>query len=538
MLLGWIDRLRAARHYSVGEGSRFGPWMLLAALAVTIVTGYVALAGGALWREHDRTREEAERNAQNLARLVAGVVGYAMENVSRELELIAHTLVPQARTLTIPPPLTAVAVLDGDGAPLAGDPALAALPAARAAVRAVERHRSLGVTPGPLEADGKPTLLFTRHTSQGLVVAAMPARALSRLLDAVDLPGIEDVDIVLADGTPVLQAAHPAGSADGARLVVHQAVSGTGLAVALSQPWSAIFAGWRSTAVEAAVVGVAVATGVLVLAVALLLWMHRLQAAEEARRAAEAASRAKSDFLALMSHELRTPLNTVLGFAEMIRDRAWGAAAEDRYVEYAGDIHAAGTHLLAVLNDVLDLAKIEAGRMTLHPEPLSATDLAMACFRLSSGQARTSGVEITVSAVDATIPLYADPRAARQMIVNLLSNACKFTPPGGTVRLDIRDAPRGGTLVTVSDTGCGMTPDGVVKALQRFGQIDNLMTRAQIGTGLGLPLVKGLVELHGGTLAIDSTPGQGTCVTLAFPPPPLAVAAKAALDLTGPPSSV
>ncbi|HYH39420.1 MAG TPA: HAMP domain-containing sensor histidine kinase [Azospirillum sp.] len=505
-----------------------GPWALLAALAVAIVAGYVALAGGALWREHDRTREEAARNAQNLARLVAGVVGYAMENVSRELELIAHGMSTQSRAPAVPPPLTAVAVLDGDGALLAGAPGLAALPAARGALRAVEGGR-LGVHAGPPGPEGQPMLLFTHRAPQGLVVASMPARALNRLLRSVELPGLEGAHIALSDGTPVVGAARPANGDDEPRLVVRQAVSGTGLVVSLSQPWSAILAGWRATAVEAALVGVAVATGVLVLTVALFLWMRRMQAAEEARRAAEAASRAKSDFLALMSHELRTPLNTVLGFAEMIRDRAWGPGAEDRYVEYAGDIHAAGTHLLSVLNDVLDLAKIEAGRMALHPEPLSAADLAQACYRLSSGQARASGVEIAVAVAEDAGPLYADPRAARQMIVNLLSNACKFTPRGGRVRLEIRDGPRGGMLVTVSDTGCGMTPEGIVKALQRFGQVDNLQTRAQTGTGLGLPLVKGLVELHGGSLAIDSTPGQGTTVTLAFPPPPLAVTAKAAL---------
>ena len=501
------------------------PSALLAGLAVAIVAGYVALAGAALWREHERTTLEAERNAQNLARLVAGVLGYAMENVTRELELIAYTLALQDRLPPIPPPLSAVAVLAPDGTLRAGDPALAA--------RLVPQGAGgrLGVDPAAPNADGAPMLVLTHHAPQAVVVAGMPARALHRLLDSGDLPGLEGVDIALADGTSLLRVPRAAAASDEPRLVVTQAVAGTGLVVSLSQPWSAILAGWRTTVVEAVAVGMAVATGVLALTVALFLWMRRMLAAEEARRAAEEASRAKSDFLALMSHELRTPLNTVLGFAEMIRDRAWGANAEDRYVEYAGDIHAAGTHLLSVLNDVLDLAKIEAGRMTLHPEPLAAADIAQACYRLSSGQARASGVEIAVTVEETAGPLYADPRAIRQMIVNLLSNACKFTPRGGCVRLEIRDAPKGGTLVTVRDTGVGMTLEGIAKALQPFGQVDNLLTRAHAGTGLGLPLVKGLVELHGGGLTIDSAPGQGTTVTLAFPPPPLAVTARAALRL-------
>ncbi|WP_448189012.1 sensor histidine kinase [Azospirillum sp. sgz301742] len=496
------------------------PWALLAALAVAIVTGYVALAGGALWREHDRTVHEAERNAQNLARLAAGVAGYALENVAREMELVAHTPASPVRA-----PLSAVAILAPDGTLRAGDPALAALPAVREAARSPSGR--LGVHPLPRIAESAPNeppmLVFTHRAPDGLVVASMPTQALQRLIDAVDLPGQGGIDIGLPDGTPLLRTPRPTAAAgDAPRLVVHQDVAGTGLVVSLSQPWSAILAGWRATAMEAALVGVAVATGVLALTVALFAWMRRMQAAEEA-------SRAKSDFLALMSHELRTPLNTVLGFSEMIRDRAWGAGAEDRYVEYAGDIHAAGTHLLSVLNDVLDLAKIEAGRMTLHPEPLCARDVAQACYRLSSGQARASGVEIAMSVAENAAPFYADPRAARQVIVNLLSNACKFTPTGGTVRLEFRDAPGGGTVVTVSDSGVGMTPEGIVKALQRFGQVDNLLTRAQTGTGLGLPLVKGLVELHGGSLSIDSTPGRGTTITLAFPPPPPTVTARTAL---------
>ena len=503
------------------------PWALLAGLAVAIVAGYVALAGAALWREHDRTMQEAERNAQNLARLAAGVLGYAMENITRDLDLIAHTLASQDRLPPVPPPLAAVAVLAPDGTLRAGDPALAARPASQGS-----GGGRLGVDPPAPNADGPPMLVLTYHAPQAVVVAGMPARALHRLLDAVDMPGLEGVAIALAAGTSLLRAPRPAATGDEPRLVVTQAVAGTGMVVSWSQPWSAILAGWRTTLVEAVVVGMAVATGVLALTVTLFLWMRRMQAAEEARRAAEEASRAKSDFLALMSHELRTPLNTVLGFAEMIRDRAWGANAEDRYVEYAGDIHAAGTHLLSVLNDVLDLAKIEAGRMMLHPEPLAAADIAQACYRLSSGQARASGVEIAVTVDETAGPLHADPRAIRQMIVNLLSNACKFTPRGGCVRLEVRDAPKGGTLVTVSDTGVGMPPEGIAKALQPFGQVDNLLTRAHAGTGLGLPLVKGLIELHGGSLTIDSAPGRGTSVTLAFPPPPLAVTARAALRLT------
>lgn len=294
----------------------------------------------------------------------------------------------------------------------------------------------------------------------------------------------------------------------------------TTMAVAVAASGAGVVGGavWRERDPTVTGAVLLAAAAVAVLTAVLVLWMRRLEAAEVARRAAEDASRAKSDFLALMSHELRTPLNTVLGFAEMIRDRAWGtgAQAEERYVEYAGDIHAAGTHLLDVLNDVLDLAKIEAGRMCLSPEPIDAADLGQACLRLNSGQARASGVTVCFEVAPGTGALHADPRAAKQMVLNLLSNACKFTPRGGTVRLEIRDVP-GGAQVAVSDTGVGMTAEEIATALQRFRQVDNLLTRQHAGTGLGLPLVKGLVELHGGTLAIASIPGTGTTVTLTFP---------------------
>jgi len=291
------------------------------------------------------------------------------------------------------------------------------------------------------------------------------------------------------------------------------------VAVAASAAGVAGGAAWREHHPSFPGAALLAAIAVAALAAVLVLWMRRLEAAEVARRAAEDASRAKSDFLALMSHELRTPLNTVLGFAEMIRDRAWGTGpqAEERYVEYAGDIHAAGIHLLDVLNDVLDLAKIEAGRMCLSPEPMDAADLAQACLRLNSGQARASGVTVCFEVAPGTGALHADPRAAKQMLVNLLSNACKFTPRGGTVRLEIHGLPGGGTQVAVSDTGVGMTAAEITTALQRFGQVDNLHTRQHAGTGLGLPLVKGLIELHGGTLAVASIPGTGTTVTLTFP---------------------
>lgn len=530
------------------------PWALLAALVVVIFAGYVALAGSTLWREHDATARNAERSALNTARLIARMVSYAVDDVRDELDLAAQSLKGHGHLPPPSSPLTAIAALTSDGRLMDGDEAVALLPAVRQAAASAEIGAFVMHAPARMDDNGL-IVPLTLRSHDGTIAAAMSMQVLQTLVDRVELSGQFSIDIGLADGTLLFRApyrpgttgAHDEGAplftdllsrapsgtgtvtqvrSDGSpRLVAYHTVAGTHLVVSVVQPWSAILAEWRDAAVDAAAIGVMVTAVVLALTVALFVWIHRMQAAEEAGRAAEEASRAKSDFLALMSHELRTPLNTVLGFAEMIRDRAWGADAESRYAEYAGDIHAAGTHLLSVLNDVLDLAKIEAGRMTLHPEPLDVHEVARACHRLSSGQAHASGVDIALSVATDVAPLYADPRAVRQMIVNLLSNACKFSQPGGSVRLGIRNAPAGGTLITVSDTGVGMTPEDIAGALQRFGQVDNLMTRAQTGTGLGLPLVKGLAELHGGSMIIDSSPGRGTTVTLTFPPPPPAAAA-------------
>ena len=278
-------------------------------------------------------------------------------------------------------------------------------------------------------------LVFRRPFPGGGVAAAVPTGALADTFTlATPEPGGR-IGVTLIDGTLVLQAPYAENwvgerfdpsrqiaemlrhrrsgtatvafdRADGSsHLIAYDTVRNAPFRVTLMRPWRTVLAGWRRTAVDAALAGAVGGVVVPTTLVMLFLWMRRVQAAEEARRAAEAANHAKSDFLALMSHELRTPLNSVLGFAEMIRDRAWGPNAVDRYVDYAADIHAAGSHLLSLLNDVLDLAKIEAGRMTLAPEPLDPAVLADACLRLAAGQARASGVSLDAAVAPGTGPL-------------------------------------------------------------------------------------------------------------------------------------
>jgi signal transduction histidine kinase len=235
-----------------------------------------------------------------------------------------------------------------------------------------------------------------------------------------------------------------------------------------------------------------------------------------AKEKAETASRAKSEFLANMSHELRTPLNAIIGFAEIIKKRTFGAASE-RYVEYAGDIHNSGTHLLGLINDILNLSKLEAGKFQLQEENVDLELAIAACTNLIEVAAREANIRLSVTLDPEALTIRADDRRLRQVLINLLSNAVKFTPDGGSV--SVRSFRRnGGLAISVSDTGIGMAPENIPKALAPFDQIERKVRRKQEGTGLGLPIAKQLVELHGGTLSIESTVDVGTTVTFLLPP--------------------
>ncbi len=237
-----------------------------------------------------------------------------------------------------------------------------------------------------------------------------------------------------------------------------------------------------------------------------------------AMREAEVASRVKSEFLAAVSHELRTPLNAIIGFSDMIRTATHGEIANERYREYIGDIHDSGQHLLELINDILDLSKIEAGKDELARQPVVIAENARSAITLVRQRAREGGVAVTLDIAPGLPALDADPRRLKQVFVNLLTNAIKFTPRGGTVTLAARRVADRGLELSVADTGIGIAPEDIPKALSQFGQIKKDPEFAQEGTGLGLPLSKAIVESHGGTLVIESEVGVGTVVKLRFPP--------------------
>ncbi|WP_296718051.1 ATP-binding protein [Tistrella sp.] len=237
----------------------------------------------------------------------------------------------------------------------------------------------------------------------------------------------------------------------------------------------------------------------------------------EAKETAELANRAKSEFLANMSHELRTPLNAVIGFSEMIALETLGPVGNPRYLEYAHDITESGGHLLAVISDILDMSKIEAGRLDLDERPVDLRAMASRARGMVQARADAGGITLETELPPGLPPVLVDERRMKQVLLNLLSNAVKFTEPGGRVTLAAVPGRDGGMDITVTDTGIGIAPEDLPKVLTPFGQIESALSRRFEGTGLGLPLSKAIVELHGGRLLLDSRPGQGTTVTVHLP---------------------
>ncbi|NWH08453.1 MAG: HAMP domain-containing histidine kinase [Alphaproteobacteria bacterium] len=230
------------------------------------------------------------------------------------------------------------------------------------------------------------------------------------------------------------------------------------------------------------------------------------------------ANASKSQFLAQMSHELRTPLNAIIGFSELMNAELFGPLGNDRYREYTADIMKSGQYLLNLINDLLDLSKIEADKYELYEQPLDIQQVLAAAARMVEARAKAEGVVLVIAVPLEGVRLHADERAVKQMALNLLSNAVKFTDKDGEVKLSALIEPDGRLAVTVSDTGIGMHKRDIPKALSAFGQIRNDKTvYTADGTGLGLPITQALIDLHGGTLVIDSVYGRGTTVTLRFP---------------------
>jgi PAS domain S-box-containing protein len=244
---------------------------------------------------------------------------------------------------------------------------------------------------------------------------------------------------------------------------------------------------------------------------------HREEQLRKALIDATAASKAKSEFLANMSHELRTPLNAIIGFSEMMEAEIFGSIGSERYRNYIRDIHSSGQHLLGIINTVLDLARIEAGKIVLDEATIVIDELVEGCVVLVHEKMMRGRIDLALDIEPGLPALRVDPVRMKQVLLNLLSNAVKFTKPGGTVTLAAMTSAEGGLRVEVRDTGIGMNPLDIPQAFEPFGLVHAAHSRAYEGTGLGLPLSKMLVEEHGGRLTLTSTPGIGTVATVTVP---------------------
>ncbi len=232
---------------------------------------------------------------------------------------------------------------------------------------------------------------------------------------------------------------------------------------------------------------------------------------------AETANASKTAFLANMSHELRTPLNAILGFSEIIAQECFGPVGSERYKDYAGDIHSSGAHLLSLINDLLDIAKIEAGRMEISPNPLETRRTFDIALKLSGAKASEKHQILTIDVAPSCPPLFADERALRQILINLVSNAVKFTPQGGRIEVVASAARDGAFQIMVRDNGPGIPREKLDNIFTPFSQVDNRYDRQAGGTGLGLALVRGLAELHGGRAWIESDQGAGCAAFVVLP---------------------
>jgi signal transduction histidine kinase len=218
-----------------------------------------------------------------------------------------------------------------------------------------------------------------------------------------------------------------------------------------------------------------------------------------------------------MSHELRTPLNAIIGFSEIMRDELLGPLGDKRYRQYARDIHSSGAHLLEIINDILDLSKIEAGKHELIEETVELPSIVKGCFLLLAERAQSGDVALIQRLPEDVPVLRADPRKIKQILLNLLANAVKFTPAGGSVTVTAAREPDGGIALSVTDTGIGIASEHFERVMAPFGQVDGGLGRKYEGTGLGLPLARAFTELHGGKLELASSPGEGTRVTIRLP---------------------
>jgi signal transduction histidine kinase len=508
----------------------------VATLAAIVIAGFAALAtvgASDRWSDEARATRQAMTTAADTARAMLDRQQRGLD----QLAAIAATS-PDApaqlfldRVSSLAPGIRAAALFDSTGMLLlrsaAGvnasgldEGALAALGAQAATEAAAQPGAAMLVTQavrdGALAALARPW--FDADGNIGGIV-----------LVAIDRSAFPELDLVRTDGAPLFSDVAKPDSA-GARTI---ALADFPLLLRYRPPpltFQALHRAWPFVAI--AVIGVTAVLSLLALLVARLHGAEReivrqagieralrdeLAAVAVAAGRTDELSRTKSQFFAQVTHELRTPLNAILGFTETIRQEMFGPIANSRYREYAGLINDAGSHLLSLINDLLDNARLEAGKMEISPIRISAAALARSALDLVELQAEGRDITLTDRGLATCPDLNVDPRAMKQVLVNLLSNAIKYTPPGGRIDVGFAARPDGSVAIEISDSGIGMSTEDLRVAFEPFGRAGAVEARRQQGTGLGLSLARALVRLHGGELTLASRLDSGTTATVTLP---------------------
>jgi signal transduction histidine kinase len=516
-----------------------------AALAIVLIGAFVGLAA-ADWSE--RHAAAVRRHDAVVAR-VSTSVHNALDQDTRLLDLLVNDSgaggAPAAQNLlnvapALVPGVQAAMVLDRDGTVAAKIPdaptgrALDTIAGEARAALAMPNPPALYVSRPVHDADrGLDLIGLARPAHDGLAIVAIDATS---FVAAETLPH-GALTISRDDGMPLFRSGPFRSGDNDAASTEAAAVPAYPLEVSYGRLTSAMWREWRAVWLRN---GAAVGLAGLI-ATLLAAWLDRrrrhatmrdaeMQAREAvalrkdvaelaaAAKSADETSRAKSRFFAQVTHELRTPLNAIIGFSETIRGEMFGPVANPRYVEYAALIHDAGGHLLSLINDLLDVSKLEEGKMEIAPIRVSAAALARSTLDLVELLARDGHIALSAAGIDTCPDLTVDPRAAKQVLVNLLSNAIKFTPAGGRIDLGFCGRADGAVVITVADSGIGMSSEEIGLAFEPFGRSAGEFAASAQGTGLGLPIARALVRLHGGELSLTSAPGRGTIVTVVFPP--------------------
>jgi signal transduction histidine kinase len=521
------------------------PSWLISWPAVLIVASLVVVATAALLaQDYNQTREAGRLRADSLAKIAAAHLQQTLSAIDVSMQILDRPpaefqtagsrsdIEPiLARVVRIMPALSNMQVLNVKGNPAIGQGAGGGEQQKQDAIDATafayhRDHPGDGIRldwRGPLAAD----LLISRRISNrdgsfgGVITGHLDPTYFADFFAAL---GADHAALRLSDGTSLVDFGS-VGLGDG--ISAAQSLRGLPLSVDIDLDRHQIFASWygkRDVGVALAVsVILLLAGGVMALrhqltqAMDLAALTSRAAAESTARRRSEEVSRRKSDFVSQMSHELRTPLNAILGFSEVIKSGSFGPVGQPKYQEYADDIHYSAQHLLSVINNILDLSKVEAGKWQMIDDKVTLHELFEALKRLAGERAARENVELSIADLPPNLMLRGDKRTLVQIMLNLTINAIKFAGPDRQVNLDVQALADGSLAVVVADHGEGMTADELARAMRPFDAPMHGAKGAKQDTGLGLPLAAAFAELHGGRVELDSMPGLGTTARLILP---------------------